>query len=128
MTRLSFLVIAFVPSAALAQNGRPSLPSIEVHEASIADLQRAMADGRATSVQLVNAYLARIAAYEQQGPELNAMIRLNPRARLDAERLDQERRAGRVRGPLHGVPVVLKDNYDTYDLPTSGGLLAFATL
>ncbi|MGH7679658.1 MAG: amidase [Gemmatimonadaceae bacterium] len=128
MNRFALLALAFIPSIAVAQNGRPTLPSIEVHETSITDLQRAMADGKATSVQLVNAYLARIAAYEQQGPQLNAMIRLNPRARADAERLDQERRAGRVRGPLHGVPVVLKDNYDTYDLPTSGGLLAFATL
>ena len=100
----------------------------EVHEASIAELQQAMTSGRVTSVQLVDAYLARIAAYDAKGPELNAFIRVNPRARAEAQRLDDERRAGRVRGPLHGVPIALKDNYDTFDMPTSGGLLAFASL
>jgi Asp-tRNA(Asn)/Glu-tRNA(Gln) amidotransferase A subunit family amidase len=81
-----------------------------------------------TSVELVEAYLARIAAYDVDGAALNAMIRLNPRARAEAVSMDAERRAGRVRGPLHGVPVVLKDNYSTADLPTSGGSIALATL
>jgi amidase len=128
MKRYLTLSLALLPSIVAAQTARPTVKTLEVFEASVLDLQRAMADGKTTSVQLVNAYLARIAAYETQGPELNAMIRLNPRARADAERLDQERRAGRVRGPLHGIPIVLKDNYDTFDLPTSGGLLAFAAL
>lgn len=101
-------------------------PAAEVHEATVAALQRAMAEGRTTSVALVDAYLARIAAYDQQGPRLNAMIRLNPGARAEARRLDAERRAGRVRGPLHGIPIILKDNFDTHDLPTSGGSLALA--
>ncbi|MHB0964527.1 MAG: amidase family protein, partial [Gemmatimonadaceae bacterium] len=75
---------------------------------------------------LVDAYLARIAAYDHAGPALNAMIRLNPRARAAAAALDAERAAGHVRGPLHGIPVILKDNYDTKDLPTSAGSLALA--
>lgn len=112
--------------AASGQNS-PS-PRFEVQEASIRELQRAMTEGRVTSVQVVQAYLARIAAYDARGPELSAMIRLNPRAVTDAARLDQERRAGKVRGPLHGVPIVLKDNFDTADMPTTGGLLAFASL
>jgi len=103
-----------------------SLPAVEVHEATIAELQRAMAAGRVSAVDLVDAYLARIAAYDRRGPRLNAMIRLNPNARAEARRLDEERRQGRVRGPLHGIPVILKDNFDTADLPTSGGSLALA--
>ena len=101
-------------------------PAVEVNEATIADLQAAMQSGRATSAALVDAYLARIAAYDRRGPGLNAMIRLNPNARADARRLDDERRQGRVRGPLHGVPIILKDNFDTADMPTSGGSLALA--
>ena len=126
MTRWSVVFLAAGATTAAAQNARP--PRLEVLEATIPELQSAMKDGKVTSVQLVDAYLARIAAYDPQGPELNAMIRMNPRARAVAAQLDQERRAGKVRGPLHGIPIVLKDNYDTADLPTSGGLLAFATL
>jgi Asp-tRNA(Asn)/Glu-tRNA(Gln) amidotransferase A subunit family amidase len=100
--------------------------TFEVTEASVTDLDRAMADGRVTAVQLVDGYLARIAAYDHAGPSLNTMIRLNPRARADAAALDAERQAGRVRGPLHGVPVILKDNYDTRELATSAGSLALA--
>jgi Asp-tRNA(Asn)/Glu-tRNA(Gln) amidotransferase A subunit family amidase len=107
---------------AQAARARP----IEVHEASITDLQNAMAAGRTTSVELVDAYLARIEAYDQHGPALNALIRLNPNARAEAQRMDEERRRGRVRGPLHGVPIIIKDNFDTSDLPTSGGSLALA--
>jgi amidase len=109
-------------SRAQAARGKP----FEVQEASITDLQNAMAAGRTTSVELVGAYLARIAAYDREGPALNALIRLNPNARVEAQRMDEERRRGRVRGPLHGVPIIVKDNYDTSDLPTSGGSLALA--
>ena len=101
-------------------------PSVEVHEATITELQSAMAGGRTSSVQLVDAYLARIAAYDRQGPALNAMVRLNPNARAHARRMDEERRQGRVRGPMHGIPIILKDNFDTADMPTSGGSLALA--
>ena len=112
------------PSPSRAQATREK--RFEVHEASITDLQNAMVAGRTTSVELVDAYLARIAAYDQHGPALNALIRLNPNARAEAQRMDDERRRGRVRGPLHGVPVIIKDNFDTSDLPTSGGSLALA--
>lgn len=97
-----------------------------VYEATITDLQAAMTAGRLTAVDLVNAYLARIAAYDQQGPTLNALIRLNPNARAEAVARDAERRAGRVRGPLHGIPIILKDNFDTADLPTTAGSVALA--
>jgi Asp-tRNA(Asn)/Glu-tRNA(Gln) amidotransferase A subunit family amidase len=101
---------------------------IEVFEATIMELQDAMAAGRATAVELVDAYLARIDAYDQSGPTLNSMIRLNPNARLEAEALDRERAAHGPRGPLHGIPVILKDNYDTADLPTTAGSIALAGL
>ena len=100
--------------------------TVEVTEATITELRAAMAGGRVTSVQLVDAYLARIAAYEHAGPNLNALIRLNPNARAEAAQRDAERRQGRMRGSLHGIPIIIKDNYDTGDMPTSGGSLALA--
>lgn len=99
----------------------------EVFERSIPELQQAMADGRITSRGLVDAYFARIAAYDQAGPRLNAVITLNAHAREDADALDRERRSRGPRGPLHGIPVLVKDNYETVDMPTSGGTLALAT-
>ena len=86
--------------------------------ASIADINAAFSAGALTSEKLTSLYLARIAAYE---PTLNAVITLNPHALDDARALDAERKAKGPRSPLHGVPVVLKDNYDTFDLPTTGG-------
>lgn len=114
------------PAPAWAQ-AAPRGRAPEVFEATIPDLQAAMARGDVTASQLVDAYLARIAAYDQQGPALNAMIRLNPRARDEAAALDAERRTRGLRGPLHGIPVILKDNFDTADLPTSGGSIALAS-
>ncbi|MCG8469485.1 MAG: amidase [Gemmatimonadetes bacterium] len=116
-------------TASLDGQERPaSAERFEVMEASIAELQEALETGRVTSVELVEAYLDRIAAYDQTGPEINAVIRPHPRAREQAVALDRERAAGRVRGPLHGIPILLKDNYDTYDMPTSGSTLAMAGL
>jgi amidase len=107
---------------------RPSRTRDLVHEVSVIDLQRLMETGEATSVMLVRAYLARMAAYDADGPALNAIIRLNPRAEQDADRLDTERARGRVRGALHGVPVLLKDNFSTRDMMTTNGSIAFAGL
>ena len=97
-------------------------------EASIADLQEAMASGAATSEQITSAYLARIEAYDRAGPRLNSMIRLNPDALAEARALDEERARTGARGPLHGIPIILKDNYDVAGRPTSGGTLALAGL
>ena len=127
MKILSLVIPATLLATApvLAQDTHP--PRFEVYEASIPQLQAAMAQGVVTAVQLVDAYLARIAAYDQQGPALNSMIRLNPAAREEAAALDAERKAKGPRGPLHGIPVILKDNYDTADLPTTGGSIALAS-
>ena len=88
-------------------------------------MQRAMREGRVTSRQLVEQYLLRIALYEER---LNAVLAVNPKALQEADRLDQERRAGKVRGPLHGIPIALKDNIHTTDMPTTGGAIAFEGL
>jgi amidase len=106
----------------------PLLEFFEVHEQSITDLQSAMAAGRVNSRGLVESYLARIQAYDQGGPRLNSIVLVNPRAREDADALDRERAQQKVRGPLHGIPVLIKDNYDTFDMPTAGGALGLATL
>jgi Asp-tRNA(Asn)/Glu-tRNA(Gln) amidotransferase A subunit family amidase len=114
--------------ASIAQTRRAAAKRDVVYEATISDLQSAMSQGRVTAVDLVDAYLARIEAYDHHGPSLNAIIRVNPRARADAAVLDAERRSGHVRGPLHGIPVILKDNYGTRDLVTSAGSIALANL
>lgn len=93
-------------------------------EATIPELQMAMEAGVVTSADLVDFSLARIAAYDTEGPELNALITVNPRAREEAEALDAERAVSGLRSPLHGIPVVVKDNMNTTDMPTTGGSLA----
>ncbi len=132
---LLLAALAAVPERAQSQSASSkrtippraaSFGALEVTEASLTTLAAAMEAGRTSSVQLVDAYLARIAAYDHAGPAINTIIRINPRARADAARLDAERKAGKVRGPLHGIPVIIKDNYDTGDMPTSAGSIALA--
>jgi amidase len=94
----------------------------DVVEATIAEMQAAMTEGRITARELVEAHLLRIAMYEER---VNATIAVNPEALAEADRLDRERADGRVRGPLHGIPVALKDNVHTTQMPTTGGALAF---
>ena len=105
---------------------RPLVAQDLVYEKSIAELSSDLVAGRVTSLQLVDAYLARITAYDKQGPAINAIIALNPGARDEARRLDAERRAGHTRGPLHGIPVLVKDNYTTAAMPTTGSSVALA--
>lgn len=113
------VTILTVLSAALL----PAAPKFSVVEASIPQMQEALRARRVSSRQLVEQYLVRIATYEDQ---LNAVISVNPKALAEADRLDSERKMGKVRGPLHGIPIALKDNIHTTDMPTSGGTLAFA--
>ena len=98
-------------------------------ESTILETQAALEAGTITSEQLVQMYLARIDAYDKKGPAINAMIRLNPNALSEARALDAGRRANtkKARGPLYGIPIVLKDNYDTSDMPTSAASRSLAT-
>ncbi|HEV8014738.1 MAG TPA: amidase family protein [Stellaceae bacterium] len=94
-------------------------------EASIADIHAAYRGGTLTVRQVVQAYLDRIAAYDQSGPKINALISLNPRALDEADRLDAAFRAAGFVGPLHGIPVVLKDQADVAEMPTTLGSVLF---
>ena len=93
-----------------------------VVESSISDMQAALKSGRVTSHELVQQYLTRIATYEDK---LHAAITVNPNALKEADERDRERAQGKVRGPLHGIPIAIKDNIQTTDMPTTGGALAF---
>ncbi len=99
---------------------------ISIVEASIRGLQEAMTAGRTSARALTEAYLERIATLDRSGPRLNALICLNPQAGAEADALDSERTAGRPRGPLHGLPILIKDNYDMAGLPTTGSSLSLA--
>ena len=112
-------------SALLALGARAAEPTFPFAEATIDDLQERMAAGTLTARELTAAYLARIGDIDRGGPRLNAVIELNPDALKIAERLDAERKAGRVRGALHGIPVLIKDNIATADwMETTAGSLA----
>lgn len=100
------------------------LQPVSVAETSISDLQKAMTSGRVTSKELVDMYLERIEKYDAQGPKLNSIISVNEQADELAEELDTERGQSGARGALHGIPIILKDNFDTADMPTTGGSLA----
>lgn len=99
---------------------------LDLSTATIADLQRAMDAGVLSAEKLIRMCLARIEAYDKKGPRLNAVITVNPRAIEIARELDEERRAKGPRSPLHGIPVVAKDVFDTFDMPTTGGFKPMA--
>lgn len=131
MMRLRFMKsFALTTAVALAlqacDNPPPTVEdetSFSIVEASIPEMQEAMAEGRTTSRAIVAEYLMRMGMYEDK---LNASVSVNASALAQAEALDAERAAGKVRGPMHGIPVALKDNIMTKDdMPTSGGMLAF---
>lgn len=118
----AFLVLLAGTSSPAVRAG-----SIDLGTATIADLQKAMEAGSLTAEKLVGLYLARIEAYDQNGPKLNTVLTLNPRALEEARALDAERRAKGPRSPLHGIVVLPKDVFDTKDMPTSGGFKLMAT-
>jgi Asp-tRNA(Asn)/Glu-tRNA(Gln) amidotransferase A subunit family amidase len=95
--------------------------SFDLLEASAAQIQVALATGAVSSRELVTQYLARIDAYDQRGPALNAVSVVNPNAAAEADALEAERRSGTVRGPLHGIPIIVKDNYETAGMQTAAG-------
>ena len=121
----TFLIVAGASSAAAATAANACTPDRQ--ERGIDELQRCMEAGQTSAAELVHWYLERIAAIDAAGPALHAIVELNPDAEAIAIERDVERKAGHVRGPLHGIPVLIKDNIDTGDrMHTTAGSLALA--
>ncbi|MDQ6634259.1 MAG: amidase family protein [Gemmatimonadota bacterium] len=110
-------------ASAAAQSARPAV-AFDVTETTIADIHAAMRAGTLTCRSLVNAYLRRIEAYDHAGPAINSLIVVNPNALDVADSLDRHARRGGLTGPLHCIPIIVKDNFETADLPTTAGSLS----
>lgn len=126
--RVGAIATGAAVAAALALAGGAEA-AFEVEETTIAEIHEAMRAGDLSCTELTQAYLRRIDAYDDQGPALNAIVTINPGAVATARELDRQARRGkrfRPTGPLHCIPVVVKDNYDTHDMPTTGGHVALA--
>ena len=117
------LVLALVFCGLLAAQ---TTPPFEVEEATIAQVHAAMREGRLTCLALVDAYVRRINAYDKNGPAINAIVMINPDANKEAEELDRRFAQSGLTGPLHCVPMIVKDNFETKGLQSSNGALVFA--
>src|SRR5690349_17501502 len=123
MNRRRFLQIGALSGAAAAASCRTASPTVEnstseafeMDEKTIGDLQEMMKSGRFSARSIDEKYLAHIETIDRQGPQLNSIIEINPDALSIAAALDDERKAKGARGPLHGIPVLIKDNIDTAD-------------
>src|SRR5471032_1176391 len=121
MTRSSWLPILVAALLVATLTPARAAKSVDFDALTIADINHAFDSGALTSEKLVQLCLARIQAYDRHGPSLHVVMALNPKALETARALDTERKAKGPRSPLHDIPVVLKDNYNTFDLPTTGG-------
>ena len=119
--RMKILVLAI---GAILMAASAAGQQFQVMEASISDIHRAMQSGKLTCRSLTQQYLDRIKAYDQQGPALNAMLYINPKALEQADAMDKAFKRGAELKPLQCIPLVLKDIFDTADMPTTGGSLA----
>jgi amidase len=122
---LLLIVASGLTAAPLAQRGQPP-PPFAIEEATIATVHAAMRAKQLTCRALVDRYLARIAAYDKQGPALNAIVVINPKAQEEAGALDKRFAAGGLAGPLHCVPTIVKDNFETIGLQSAGGSQSLA--
>jgi len=123
---ISIVMLAGCSGPRVAEAPTTQQPAIDVVELSAADARDRMASGALTSEALTKAYLDRIAKIDDAGPKLDAVIEINPKAAADAAALDAERKAGKVRGPMHGIPILIKDNVDVAGMVNSAGSLALA--
>lgn len=114
------------PTTATAEQHGAGTARLQLVEATIPQLQHAMQTRLLTAEQIVQMYLARIDAYDKAGPGINAFLYVNPNAQEQARQLDEQRHPGISRSPLYGIPVLLKDNIDTADMPTTAGSVALA--
>src|ERR1043165_6888038 len=123
--RRDFLGLVGAATAVALARPADAASEFELDEITVGELQEGMRGGRFTARALAEAYLQRIDAIDKRGPAINAIIELNPDAMAIAEERDRERKSGPLRGPLHGVPMLIKDNIDTADrMHTSAGSLA----
>src|SRR5687767_8885890 len=121
--RIPLRLFAFTAALILTLAPLSARKTLDLDAATIADINAAFKAGTLTSEKLVQMSLTRIEAYDRKGPTLRAMILVNPKALDTARALDAERKTNGPRSPLHGIPVILKDNFDTADMPTTGGSL-----
>jgi amidase len=118
---LQFIFVLLMLACSTDKVQEKKAERLDLDEISIAQLSKAYDEGKFTVTQVVQEYLTRIKETDDNGPQLNAVIYVNSDALKQAEELDKELAAGKKRGPLHGIPVILKDNIDTYDMPTTAG-------
>ena len=123
-TLVCCIALTFGHTIEAQKGGHQGTARLDLVEATVPDLLKAIQTGLITSEQLVEMYLARIAAYDDAGPGLNAFLTVNPNAAAEARALDRARHPGIARSPLYGIPVLLKDNVDTEDMPTTAGSVA----
>ena len=123
-TLVCCIALTFGHTIQAQKGGHQGTARLDLVEATVPDLLKAIQTGLVTSEQLVEMYLARIAAYDDAGPGLNAFLTVNPNAVAEARALDAARHPGIARSPLYGIPVLLKDNVDTADMPTTAGSVA----
>jgi amidase len=121
LTTATLILFAILLAGCSAERNEDLYLSLGLEEVTVDELQRGYAEGRFTTRQVVQAYLDRIEAIDRNGPALNAVRKLNPDALQIADELDRERSEGNIRGPLHGIPILLKDNVNTRDMPTTAG-------
>src|SRR6266581_4878316 len=122
---IALLVALGWASFSIGQNTRKTSSSFQVVEATIDEIHGAFKSGKLTAHQLVQDYLDRIEAYDKNGPKINSIITLNPTALAEADRLDEQYKKSGFVGPLHGIPVLVKDEIDTAGMPTTLGSVVF---
>ena len=124
MTKIIVSTVATIASLVVVTAEAAIAATFRLQDATISDINQAFDSGALTSEQLVGLYLNRIAAYDDAGPAINSVITTNPDALNIARALDLERQISGPRSPLHGIPILFKDNHDTFDMPTTGGSAA----